>query len=208
MKKTSNILITILVAVVFFGNITCVSASSLESKLISPKGNIHSGEIFSIQVKFKGDDLGRVRSLIEYDVDKISYISGGDSEGDNGVISISKVGDGGDINATLKFKAKAKGSAEILISRIEAYDLDEQKMDASKGKTTVKISSAVSKKDNKKEKDEKERKQIDTEQNSGAQEDSVLNTKSRYLPIYLGAIGVVCILLLTVLLVSGRKKRK
>ena len=149
---------------------------------------------------------------MDYDSTKLSYLGGGSSEGDNGTISIRKAGDGKDITAKLKFKALNSGKTSLNISRLEAYDLDEQKLEGTKAGASLTVEPAKkAKKD--KDKEKKKEKKVKEPAEEEQPEENVADENSesenvKNMPIFIGAIGAVCLLLLIVLIISGRKKKR
>lgn len=210
MKKTRFLIIPMIAIAMVMGMISYGVAASISTKIELPKEKAKVGEDIKIKVKFSGKSLGRVRALIEYDNEKIAYVSGGDSEGDNGLVSISKAGTGSDIVVNLKFKGKKTGDANIKVTEIEAYDLDEQLIDGSKPKVSLKIYPG-DKKEKKPEKkvEKKQEENIDKEKTEPEKEESFISklTQIKYFPIYASGIGIVVLLLILVIAISGRKKK-
>ena len=181
--------------------------ASVNTSIVPEKSKVKAGETFTVTVKFSGGDVGRVKALMDYDSTKLSYLGGGSSEGDNGIISIRKAGDGKDITAKLKFKALNSGKTSLNISRLEAYDLDEQKLEGTKAGASLTVEPAKkAKKD--KDKEKKKEKKIKEPAEEEQPEKNVADENVKNMPIFIGAIGAVCLLLLIVLIISGRKKKR
>ena len=137
MKRIKNLIISMLAVVLLVGMTSFALGASVNTSIVPEKSKVKAGETFTVTVKFSGGDVGRVKALMDYDSTKLSYLGGGSSEGDNGTISIRKAGDGKDITAKLKFKALNSGKTSLNISRLEAYDLDEQKLEGTKADTSA-----------------------------------------------------------------------
>lgn len=214
MKRIKNLIISMLAVVLLVGMTSFALGASVNTSIVPEKSKVKAGETFTVTVKFSGGDVGRVKALMDYDSTKLSYLGGGSSEGDNGTISIRKAGDGKDITAKLKFKALNSGKTSLNISRLEAYDLDEQKLEGTKAGASLTVEPAKkAKKDKDKEKEKKKEKKVKEPAEEEQPEENVADENSesenvKNMPIFIGAIGVVCLLLLIVLIISGRKKKR
>ena len=212
MKRIKNLIISMLAVVLLVGMTSFALGASVNTSIVPEKSKVKAGETFTVTVKFSGGDVGRVKALMDYDSTKLSYLGGGSSEGDNGTISIRKAGDGKDITAKLKFKALNLGKTSLNISRLEAYDLDEQKLEGTKAGASLTVEPAKkAKKD--KDKEKKKEKKIKEPAEEEQPEENVADENSesenvKNMPIFIGAIGAVCLLLLIVLIISGRKKKR
>lgn len=212
MKRIKNLIISMLAVVLLVGMTSFALGASVNTSIVPEKSKVKAGETFTVTVKFSGGDVGRVKALMDYDSTKLSYLGGGSSEGDNGTISIRKAGDGKDITAKLKFKALNSGKTSLNISRLEAYDLDEQKLEGTKAGAFLTVEPAKkAKKD--KEKEKKKEKKVKEPAEEEQPEENVADENSesenvKNMPIFIGAIGAVCLLLLIVLIISGRKKKR
>lgn len=210
MKRIKNLIISMLAVVLLAGMTSFALGASVNTSIVPEKSKVKAGETFTVTVKFSGGDVGRVKALMDYDSTKLSYLGGGSSEGDNGTISIRKAGDGKDITAKLKFKALNSGKTSLNISRLEAYDLDEQKLEGTKAGTSLTVVPAKKvEKDKAKKKEKKVKEQAEEEQpEENVADENSESENVKNMPIFIGAIGAVCLLLLIVLIISGRKKKR
>lgn len=199
-----------LAVVLLVGMTSFALGASVNTSIVPEKSKVKAGETFTVTVKFSGGDVGRVKALMDYDSTKLSYLGGGSSEGDNGTISIRKAGDGKDITAKLKFKALNSGKTSLNISRLEAYDLDEQKLEGTKAGASLTVEPAKkAKKDKEKKKEKKVKEPAEEEQpEENVADENSESENVKNMPIFIGAIGAVCLLLLIVLIISGRKKKR
>lgn len=210
MKRIKNLIISMLAVVLLVGMTSFALGASVNTSIVPEKSKVKAGETFTVTVKFSGGDVGRVKALMDYDSTKLSYLGGGSSEGDNGTISIRKAGDGKDITAKLKFKALNSGKTSLDISRLEAYDLDEQKLEGTKAGASLTVEPAKkAKKDKEKKKEKKVKEPAEEEQpEENVADENSESENVKNMPIFIGAIGAVCLLLLIVLIISGRKKKR
>lgn len=80
------------------------------------------GQDVTVTVDFNGDNVGRVRAILEYDRSVLSYQG---EEGDTGAVSLYMAGSGDGIHYSLPFKAAGVGSSSLTITPLDAYDMDE-----------------------------------------------------------------------------------
>ena len=81
------------------------------------------GQDVTVTVVFSGDDVGRVRATLDYDTSVLSYQG---EEGDSGTVSLYMAGVGEDISYSLPFKAVGGGESTLVLTPLNAYDLDER----------------------------------------------------------------------------------
>lgn len=93
---------------------------------ISGGDNVKGGDTFYIAVNFEGGDIGRVDAQMSYDTSKLTYISGGTSDGNVGYINLNKAGTGGGVTFNIKFQALKDGSTDVNVITYEMYDLNEK----------------------------------------------------------------------------------
>lgn len=98
------------------------------SVTISGGDNVKGGDTFYVAVTFGGGEVGRVDAQMAYDTNKLTYISGGTSTGNAGYINLSKAGTDGSITFNIKFQALTDGSAELSLTTLNLYNLDEMPM--------------------------------------------------------------------------------
>ena len=187
-----------------------VFASSLDLDL-KCSDNVAPDENFTVNIVYSSDSLGSVNGSIEYDTDYLEYISGGSSTGDGGIVKLKDSSDDGKtVTFELEFKALKKGTATVSVNTEEAYDLDEQAMNTpyfikniSIEKTKSKETSEQTQNDdkNKTDSDDSEKQDSDAESAGSTQEEQ----NSRMLVV---SSGITAILLATVGVVAGVRKRK
>lgn len=135
---------SVLVLMVMLAMLKPVSVSAAEkaSIKISTQSAV-AGEEMQVTVIAAGDNLGRVEAMLKYDKSLMSYVSGGQSEGDNGTVQLKKSGTGNDIEFKLIFKAKKAGETDLKISGAHAYDMDDRAMKCSASEGSVTISESA-----------------------------------------------------------------
>lgn len=133
--------VVFIIALTFIIPVAALDVFAANEISITGGDAVKSGETFTVNVKFTGGTIGRINGQVTYDVNKISYISGGSSSGDTGYIQLKKAGTGEDLSFSLTFKAVDDGNTDINVSTNEIYDLSERELDAMYETKTVSISS-------------------------------------------------------------------
>ena len=128
MKNMIKTITTVLVAAVMLLPLFTVQSNAASSVYINTKDKINGGETFYITVTYDGSNIGRVDAGLNYDTDKLAYISGGNSSGNSGYVHLKLAGTGEAIKFDLKFQAISEGSTSISVETNEMYDLDERYM--------------------------------------------------------------------------------
>lgn len=83
------------------------------------------GQDVTVTVVFSGDNVGRVRATLEYDTSVLSYQGEG---GDSGEVSLYMASSGDGIYYSLPFKAVGAGDSSLLMTPLDAYDMDEMSL--------------------------------------------------------------------------------
>ncbi len=119
---------------------TCSYGATLNSS-VSTAGSVDTGKNFTVTVRFSAGSLDYVDAELEYNENLISYISGGSSSGDSGIVFIKEgTSDGRSLSVKLKFKAKRPGSSALALSVNEAYSMDGTPLDTPGASASVKVS--------------------------------------------------------------------
>ncbi|MDO5414623.1 MAG: hypothetical protein Q4F78_04070 [Bacillota bacterium] len=140
MKKISKKIITISMAAVMLLPLITVQSSAASSVIISGGDSVKGGDTFYVSVTFNGSDIGRVDAGLSYDTDKLTYISGGTSQGNSGYVQLKLAGTGEAITFNLKFQALQEGKTSVDVQTYEMYDLNERYLsDAPSGSKTINI---------------------------------------------------------------------
>ena len=126
-KKITAVVLILALALIYATASSFADSGAVIS--ISPVKAV-SGEEVTVKVNVSGSNIGRAEVMLEYDTDHLSYISGGQSSGDNGTVQLKDAGTGGDLDFTLKFKALKAGSSSLDIASSQVYDVDEQEMES------------------------------------------------------------------------------
>lgn len=140
MKKISRKVITILMAAVMLLPLITVQSSAASSVIISGGDSVKGGETFYVTVTFDSSDIGRVDAGLSYDTNKLTYISGGTSQGNSGYVQLKLAGTGEAIKFNIKFQALQEGKTTVDVQTYEMYDLNEQYIsDTPSGSKTINI---------------------------------------------------------------------
>lgn len=105
---------------------TAVTAfAANESASVKLPSQVKPGEQFTVTVTFtSSEDIGSVKSTIEYDSDIIEFVSGDFANGGGGLCIINGWPDevGKSVSFDLTFKAVSKGSTQLLITSTLIYN--------------------------------------------------------------------------------------
>lgn len=107
----------------FFG---VQSASAVTCYIDAQPEETQVGQSVTVTVVFSGDDVGRVRATLEYDKSVLSYQGEG---GDTGEVSLYMAGSGNGISYSLPFKAVGGGTCMLVMTPLDAYNMDEMSID-------------------------------------------------------------------------------
>ncbi len=149
MKRISKIIAVILccVAVILSSAVFVHAEGGVAQAAVSvSSSSVKVGAEFTVTVKFTSSvGMGSVDSILKYNSDTVTFISGAGANGAAGSVNLSaySLDSNGDKTFTfsLKFKAKAAGSSNFSLSGTEISDFDFGKMtvnDASKSIQVVK----------------------------------------------------------------------
>lgn len=107
------------------------STSFAETQLnVSGGDKVKGGDTFFVAVNIGGGNVGRVDAQMNYDTNKLTYISGGTSDGNAGYVNLSKAGTDGSIQFNIKFQAISDGDTSVDVTVYEVYDLNEKLIDS------------------------------------------------------------------------------
>ncbi len=123
--KKLILLVMVLALIMPFAAIEAFASTSVT---ISCDDKLKGGDTFTVEVNF-GGGVGRVDAALEYDTDKLTYISGGSSSGNSGYIQLSQGGTDGNVTFNIKFQAVSDGNTRLSLSTYELYDLNESYID-------------------------------------------------------------------------------
>lgn len=126
MKKVIKKLTTIIVAAAMLLPLVTYHASAESSVLINSVDKIKGGDTFTITITYDGSNIGRVDAGLNYDTDKLAYVSGGSNDGNSGYVHLNLAGTGEAITFNLKFQAIQEGETDVSVETYEMYDLDER----------------------------------------------------------------------------------
>lgn len=139
-EKLLRKLIAFVVVMAFMIPLIAPQVFAASSVNISGGDNVKGGDKFTVSVVFDGGNIGRVDAYMNYDTDKLTYISGGSSTGNTGYIQLKKAGTDGSIVFNLQFQAVSSGNTAIEVITNEMYDFDEVALDRPSGSKTISIS--------------------------------------------------------------------
>lgn len=207
-KKTG---ICLLVCLLLCGQAFAASASL---KLSGDK-SVKKGDTFVVKVEFSGDNIARSVSELKYDTDQLEYISGGNSQGNGGVVSLNGYSDEtGNINFKLKFKAVSSGKATLSLNTIEAYNGDEDAVSVEDKSYTVSVAKSSSSNGSDKESvDETDNpdEDVTTENVDPSVEDKIENhkdTPKSTMTFYIAIIAALAVVLVIVVVVTSKKRKQ
>lgn len=135
-KKITAVVLILALALIYATASSFADSGAVIS--ISPVNTV-SGEVVTVNVNVSGSNIGRAEVMLEYDTDYLSYVSGGQSSGDNGTVQLKDAGTGEDLVFTLEFKALKAGSSSLDIASAQVYDIDEQEMESNYQSADVEI---------------------------------------------------------------------
>lgn len=98
------------------------TAYAVEAHIDVQPASVEEGQAVEVTIAFQGDQVGRIRAIVEYDKSVLSYQG---DEGDTGVIDLTMAGTGDGIIHTLTFEAVGPGTCALTLTPMDAYDLDE-----------------------------------------------------------------------------------
>lgn len=191
-------------------------AASADSMDVSIKGgkNVKAGDTFVITVSYSASDIDWVDGELTYDTSVLSYVSGGTSSGDGGIVSLKEASDNGtDIIFKVKFKAKGSGSAALSVGTNEAYDFSGRALDLSEASKTVKIEeqTEIAPDDEEEETLEGEPEASDEETDEDEEEASIEDVDRNVGPLNFYLIcgtAIAAFLLVILLCIAARRKRR
>lgn len=108
---------------------------------ISGGSPVKEGETTTVTVTYKGDSLGFVDGELRYDSDSLEYLSGGSSQGNNGVIQLKRWSDNasGVITFSLKFRGLHEDTVALNLKTYETQNLDGIGMSRPSANTSLKV---------------------------------------------------------------------
>lgn len=188
------------------------SAYAVDAYIDAQPADVEIGQDVEVTVVFSGDNVGRVRAVLEYDPNVLSYQ--GDGE-DSGTVSLSMAGTGDSIVYQLPFKAVGAGDSTLSMTPLDAYDLDEMSVPLPEQQTmSIKVSASEEAKPETPEQTEQpdaavqdpEKPAADTDNAEKTdKEDKEERTRSNLTVWMLG--GVVLVLAVVLTVIVTRKKR-
>lgn len=219
--KRAGRLPLLIVLLLFAGWFACgvQSAYGITAYIDAQPGKAEVGQDVSVTVVFSGDDVGRVRATLEYDTAILSYQG---EEGDSGMVSLYMAGVGEDISYDLPFKAVGAGESQLVLTPLNAYDLDERSIDLPETQAvTVSVAADPSADPDKKEevgpapsdpgqdqdKDQDDKESGDKDKNKD-KDKTPEKTGSNATVFILLALAAVLVLVLAIVLILRRKRRE
>ena len=116
---------------------------------ITSDDNIREGDTFTMIVSFSGPNIDRAVAELKYDTEKLSYISGGTSNGDGGTVALSGASSSGKyVSFSLEFCAVQAGTSSVTCQSLEMYNLDGNMIENAKLTREIEISAAAGEADN------------------------------------------------------------
>lgn len=145
MKKLSKIITVILCcAAVMFSSAVFAHAENSAQSAISVPSSVKVGAEFNVTVKFTSSvGIGSVDSILKYNANVVTFVSGTDANGSSGSVKLSKWSQNSEgdktFTFTLKFKAKAAGSSTFSLSDSELNDYNFGKLTVNNASTTMQV---------------------------------------------------------------------
>lgn len=190
--------LAILLLLVIFVTQPAFAASSV---MISGGENVKSGDTFTVNVDYQGNNIGSVTANLTYDTSALEYISGGSSSGNTGYVYLQKDVVGEKMSFQIKFRAKIEGDAKIKVDTYEMYDEDYGTMDTPSASSVIHVGASATKESS----DEETTVDAATESVGNNAVETPSESKGVN-PLILGGIAVV-LLLLIILIVAKLKKK-
>lgn len=194
--------LAILLLLVIFVTQPAFAASSV---MISGGENVKSGDTFTVNVDYLGNNIGSVTANLTYDTSALEYISGGSSSGNTGYVYLQKDVVGEKMSFQIKFRAKTEGDAKIKVDTYEMYDEDYGTMDTPSASSVIHVGASAAKESS----DEETTASTTVDAATESVGNNAVETPSESKgvnPLILGGIAVV-LLLLIILIVAKLKKK-
>lgn len=188
----------ILLLLVIFVTQPAFAASSV---VISGGENVKSGDMFTVNVDYQGDNIGSVTANLTYDTSALEYISGGSSSGNTGYVYLQKDVVGEKMSFQIKFRAKKEGDAKLQVETYEMYDEDYRTMSPPSTSSVIYIEASATEETSEEETTATETVDVATDSNV----DNEVETQGVN-PLILGGIAVVLLLLIILIIVKLKKK--
>lgn len=138
-EKTLRKFIALIVVMAFLIPVMTPKVFASSDISISGGDGVKGGETFTVTVTYGGGNIGRVNGQMTYDTNKLTYISGGSSSGNAGIIELKDFGNG-TVTFKIKFQAVAEGSTELNVTTYEMYSENDEYLDNPSGTKTINIS--------------------------------------------------------------------
>ena len=201
MKKLTAFLIALSIVM-----IPVFSYADTLKTTISGDNHVTAGETFTVTVNFAGTSLDTVNSDVIYDDRYLSYQSGGRSSGDGGIVYINSASENGrSVAASITFKAKKSGDANIVAKDVEAYDLDGNTLSTSGASIYVHVDKA--KEEAAQPEEDEEQAAAETEEEVVPEAEPAEEEEEEGSPAILIAIICITLIILIALIVVWRVKR-
>ncbi|MEG2323825.1 MAG: hypothetical protein RSA73_03305 [Anaerovoracaceae bacterium] len=213
MKRGIKLISAITLALLLTMPLTSVISNGADLNVkIGGDAKVKAGETFTVTVKYSGRSLGMVNGDLTYDTNAISYISGGSSSGDGGLVQLKKASEGKTVAFKVKFKGVKGGKSTLKLTTNEAYDLDGKSLSTPSSSKSITVAKSSEPVQTTKEtvKQTEETTQVATDTVADSSEETTVETEKEKTPpgitkpVMIG--GGVLLVVLALIAIFGRKR--
>jgi len=186
-RRTAISILAVMVLILMF-SLTAVYGEETARVDIKTPSEVQRGDHFEASVTYSGSSMGVISSVLEYDPEILSHISGGEKTKDGEITLDNDVGGGDSFTFTVKFKAEKEGRTALSVTSKSVWDTEDKSLGspiASKSMTVEKTAS-----------------------NEGAAADirDRFASDKELFTFYMICIGINSVLLLAAIGINNRKK--
>lgn len=206
-EKVLRMIIAFVVVMAFVVPFLTPNVFAASSVSISGGDNVKGGDTFTVAVTFDGGNIGRVDAYMTYDTNKLTYISGGTSNGNTGYIQLKKAGTDGSIVFNIQFQAVSDGTADLEVTTDEMYDFDDAALENPSATKTITISGNAAPEALVTETTSPD-KPVDTTELVGVDEKPEGSPAVNLNVIFIVAAAILVILIVIISVILAKKKKK
>ncbi len=185
-RTAFSVLAAMVILLVF--SFTAVYGEETARVDIETASEVHKGDYFEASVIYSGSSLGVISSVLEYDPEILSHISGGEKTKAGEITLDNDVGGEDSFTFTVKFKAKNEGQTALSVTSKSVWDTENKSLGSPIASKSINVAKAVS--------DE------GTTNNIGRK----FASDKELFTFYMICIGINSVLLLVAIGINNRKK--
>lgn len=186
-RRTAISILAAMVLVLVF-SLASVYAEEAARVDIKTPSEVQRGDHFEASIIYSGSSMGVISSVLEYDPEILSHISGGEKAKGGEITLDNDVGGADSFTFKVKFKAKKEGQTALSVTSKSVWDTEDISLGSPIASKTLTVVKAAS------------------------NEGSVANIRDRFesdkelFTFYMICIGINSVLLLTAIGINNRKK--